>query len=95
MDTGLDASGHLRWVMIAYIPQKTPVRDKMLYSSSRDDLKRGLGASAFVGFLCADCKEDVTYEEIQRCLATSNVDGPLTQLEKVGGWRVHGEVFLQ
>lgn len=87
----LDASNHIRWILLAYIPQKTPVRDKMLYSSSRDDLKRGLGGSAFVGSLCSDCLEGVTYEEIQRCLITSNPDGPLTQLEKVNMVLVLGE----
>lgn len=37
-----------KWLLISWIPDNSKVRDKMLYSSSREDLKKGLGLALFV-----------------------------------------------
>ncbi|KZO97719.1 actin depolymerizing protein [Calocera viscosa TUFC12733] len=37
-----------RWILVSYVPDTAPVRQKMLYASTRNALTRGLGASAFV-----------------------------------------------
>jgi twinfilin len=39
----------LRWVLLAFVPESVGVRDKMLYSSSRESLKKQLGPNYFVG----------------------------------------------
>ncbi|GMF50855.1 unnamed protein product [Phytophthora fragariaefolia] len=39
----------LRWVLLAFVPEGVSVRDRMLYSSSRDSLKKQLGANYFSG----------------------------------------------
>lgn len=39
----------LRWVLLAFVPEGVSVRDKMLYSSSRESLKKQLGMNYFVG----------------------------------------------
>ncbi|TYZ59890.1 hypothetical protein PybrP1_009203 [[Pythium] brassicae (nom. inval.)] len=39
----------LRWVLLAFVPEAVSVRDKMLYSSSRESLKKQLGHNYFVG----------------------------------------------
>lgn len=39
----------LRWVLLAFVPESVSVRDKMLYSSSRESLKKQLGMNYFVG----------------------------------------------
>lgn len=39
----------LRWVLLAFVPEAVSVRDKMLYSSSRESLKKQLGNNYFVG----------------------------------------------
>ena len=36
------------WLCIRWVPETCAVRDKMLYSSSHEDLKRGLGLGYFV-----------------------------------------------
>jgi twinfilin-like protein len=36
-----------KWVLIVFVPDLSKVRDKMLYSSSRETLKKGLGISLF------------------------------------------------
>ena len=41
---GADAKS---WALICWIPESCPVRSKMLYSSSREDLKKSLGRSLF------------------------------------------------
>ena len=38
----------LKWLLLAYVPDDCRVRDKMLYSSSREDLKRSLGLGYFI-----------------------------------------------
>lgn len=45
-DVGVSA---LRWVLLAFVPEAASVRDKMLYSSSRESLKKQLGQNYFVG----------------------------------------------
>ena len=35
------------WLLLSFIPDGCKVREKMLYSSSRDDLKRALGLGFF------------------------------------------------
>lgn len=39
----------LRWVLLAFVPEGVSVRDRMLYSSSRDSLKKQLGMNYFAG----------------------------------------------
>lgn len=39
----------LRWVLLAFVPEDANVRDKMLYSSSRESLKKQLGMNYFAG----------------------------------------------
>jgi len=36
-----------KWLMLFYVPDGAPVRDKMMYAASRAALKEGLGASSF------------------------------------------------
>jgi hypothetical protein len=55
----------------------------MLYSSSRDDLKRALGLGFFEGEFSATEKGEVSFEALQAALTKSNEDAPLTHLEKV------------
>ena len=38
-----DSSEALKWILIAWVPDTCKVREKMLYSSSREDIKRFLG----------------------------------------------------
>ncbi|CAM9837470.1 unnamed protein product, partial [Phaeothamnion confervicola] len=37
------SSAARKWLLVAYVPDDAPVRQKMLYSSSRQDLKAALG----------------------------------------------------
>lgn len=51
-----------KWLLIAWIPDGCKVRDKMLYSSSRDDLKRNLGLGLFGPDYAASSVSEITWE---------------------------------
>jgi len=44
------------WVLLAYVPDGSSVRDRMLYASSRDNLKKQLGYTYFVEDLYGSSK---------------------------------------
>lgn len=55
-----------KWLLIAWIPDGCRVRDKMLYSSSREDLKRSLGLGQFCASdYSASVATDLTWEAYQ------------------------------
>lgn len=57
-----DASSNQQWAMLVWIPEECRVRDKMLYSSSRDDLKKRLGLGYFKTDYAANVYSDLTWE---------------------------------
>lgn len=52
----------LSWLLVAWVPDGCKVRDKMLYTSSRDDLKRSLGLGYFTSEYAANIRADLTWE---------------------------------
>mmetsp|Transcript_6225 Transcript_6225/g.9388 ORF Transcript_6225/g.9388 Transcript_6225/m.9388 type:complete len:343 (+) Transcript_6225:92-1120(+) len=72
-----------KWVLIAWVPDSCPVRDKMLYSSSREDLKKSLGLGYFVGEYYANTKSDMTWSQINEYISKDRVDVPLSLGEKL------------
>lgn len=48
-DTSDVSDSNKSWLLICWIPDTSKVRDKMLYSSSREDLKQALGLGYFTG----------------------------------------------
>ena len=55
-----------QWVLVCYVPDLSKPREKMLYSSSREALKRELGIGFFVkgDFYCNEPK-DLSWEAYQ------------------------------
>jgi twinfilin-like protein len=72
------------WALIAYVPESAKVRSRMLYASSRDDLKTKLGTSFFKGeFYCND-KSDLTYSNFTYALegaTLSSLESVMTEKE--------------
>lgn len=56
------------WILIAWVPDSCKVRDKMLYSSSREDLKRTLGAGYFKSEYAASKLDDLQYDQFENFL---------------------------
>ena len=53
------------WLCIRWVPETCAVRDKMLYSSSHEDLKRGLGLGFFVDDYVCTSADMLTWESYQ------------------------------
>jgi twinfilin len=70
-------------VLIAWVPDDCKVRDKMLYSSSREDLKRSLGLGYFVGEYYANTRGDMTWDQFLEYISRERTDGPLSAKEQL------------
>lgn len=74
------------WGLVAFVPEMAPVRQRMLYASSRDDLKTKLGSSFFCGeFYCND-KADLTFANFSYALEGSSLEvleSVMTEKEKL------------
>ena len=76
-------SGVLQWLLVAWIPEDCKVRDKMLYSSSKDDLKRSLGIGYFDSEYSANEKGDMDWSQYQKSLNKSFDADLLSAAEKL------------
>jgi len=55
-------SSNPQWVLFCYVPDKAKVKDKMLYASSRSNLKQQLGMNYFVDEVFGTVPSDFTLE---------------------------------
>jgi len=78
---GEGASGNARkWVLFSWVPDLCRPKDKMLYSSSRDQLKRSLGAGYFgKDYYCNDAS-DLRWSVYQKSVNDDD-GGPLSEHE--------------
>jgi len=73
--------GQFQWVLFAYVPDKSKVKDKMMYSSTRANLKRQLGSNYFVNEIFGTVAKDFTKESYFKHIENQQSDAPLTQQE--------------
>jgi twinfilin len=71
-----------QWVFMCWIPDLAKVRDKMLYSSSVEDLKRSLGLGLFAQDYSCSMPGDITWTAFQAATCTSETDSALTTTER-------------
>jgi twinfilin-like protein len=64
-----DQVDETNWLLLSFIPDGCKVRDKMLYSSSRDDLKRSLGLEFFTAEYSANDLSDVSWDILDAYLS--------------------------
>ncbi|KAL0481151.1 hypothetical protein AKO1_012635 [Acrasis kona] len=55
--------GNYEWLLIAYVPDNCKVRERMLYSSTVDGVKRDLGSSNFAGDYHVSTTKELQYSE--------------------------------
>ena len=81
----LDTSGKGRkWLLFSWIPDGCKVRDKMLYSSSREDLKKGLGLGFFSFDYGGNLLSDIKWSHFQAyCNRDLNDPDLLTATERL------------
>ncbi|XP_076344198.1 twinfilin-1-like isoform X1 [Tachypleus tridentatus] len=76
MDTGCD------WVLISWSPDNSPVREKMLYASTKASLKKEFGGSYIKYELFATTKEDASLHGYHKYLRAEKGPAPLTPAEE-------------
>ncbi|KAF9001881.1 hypothetical protein BDQ17DRAFT_1357648 [Cyathus striatus] len=70
------------WLAIFYVPDSAPVRDKMLYASSRASLIKSLGSTLFTDSIFATSKADLTPEAYGAHLRHLAAPKPLSAREQ-------------
>ena len=83
LSDALDAGKGKSWLLLAWVPDGCRVRDKMLYSSSREDLKRSLGLGHFTEEFSANLISDVTWESFLAYTKKGDNHSILTEKEKL------------
>eukprot|EP01104_Vermistella_antarctica_P000812 TRINITY_DN10922_c0_g1_i1.p1 TRINITY_DN10922_c0_g1~~TRINITY_DN10922_c0_g1_i1.p1 ORF type:complete len:349 (+),score=94.36 TRINITY_DN10922_c0_g1_i1:25-1047(+) len=73
--------GQHNWLFIAYVPDGSKVRDRMLYASTRDICKRQLGYTYFTDELYGSNPGEVDWESYQDHLTKHVTEAPLTAKE--------------
>jgi twinfilin-like protein len=70
------------WLLLLWVPDLCRVRDKMLYSSSKEDLKRSLGQGYFTHEYSANTRTDLTWSEFQEAKKKERTADLLTETER-------------
>ena len=74
---------HQDWLLIAWVPDTCRVRDKMLYSSSREDLKKSLGLSYFKAEYSPNQHSDICWSLFQSSIDKQFDVDILTESERL------------
>jgi len=77
-----DSSETAPFVAITYVPDSAPVRQKMLFASTRLTLVRELGIERFRETIFATTKEELTKEGFEKHDKHVKLDAPLTEEEQ-------------
>lgn len=81
LDTKSPDSGY-DWLFISWSPDTAPIRQKMLYASTKATLKQEFGTAAFKEELHGTVPEDVTLEGYHRHKRNDAAPAPLTTAEE-------------
>jgi len=71
-----------RWNLFCFVPDKAPVRQKMLYASSRSGLKQQLGDDFFTDEIHGTVPGDFTMEGYKSYIKHKESEDPLTREEE-------------
>ncbi|XP_077284989.1 twinfilin actin binding protein isoform X2 [Arctopsyche grandis] len=73
--------GH-EWIFITWSPDSAPVRQKMLYASTKATLKNEFGSAHLKSELFCNVKDDATLKGFRRHLRGESAPAPLTDKEE-------------
>ncbi|XP_034264739.1 twinfilin-1-like isoform X3 [Pantherophis guttatus] len=76
-----NAQGY-EWIFIAWSPDHSPVRQKMLYAATRATLKKEFGGGHIKDEVFGTNKDDVSLNGYQKYLMTQSSTAPLTTAEE-------------
>jgi len=77
-----DSSQAFLWVLLAFTPDNAPVRQKMLYASTKATFKKEFGAGQVRDDYYANSREEVTLAGYKRHLEVEAAPGPLSAAEE-------------
>ena len=80
-DGGEPGAAH-DWLFLSWVPDGAGVRDKMLYSSSKEDLKRSLGQGYFTSEYSANLRSDLTWTGYKEASKKTRTDDLLSERER-------------
>jgi len=70
------------WYLLCYVPDKCKVRDKMVYASTRANLKSGLGTNNFIDDIFGTNKAEFNSKGFASWKKHQEAEVPLTELEQ-------------
>ncbi|KAI8575941.1 hypothetical protein K450DRAFT_259503 [Umbelopsis ramanniana AG] len=76
------SAGEYNWLFIAYVPDNSKVRDKMLYASSRASLTKDLGDYRFVDNMWGTEASEFTLDGYKKHKSHQTAEAPLTARER-------------
>jgi len=88
------SSGAASWALLCYVPDKSKVKDKMLYASSRANLKQQLGNNYFTDEVFGTVLGDFTLNGYKHHVQSKKVEAPLTEQEQIKHQeKTSGEIY--
>jgi len=76
-------SSNPQWVLFCYVPDKSKVKEKMLYASSRSNLKQQLGMNYIVDEVFGTIPSDFSLEGYRHHVQSKKSEAPLTEQEQI------------
>jgi len=82
-----------QWLLFCYVPDKSKVKDKMLYASTRANLKLQLGNSYFVEDIFGTVPVDFSLKGFQHHVESRKSEAPLTESEMTKKTELHQPIY--
>ncbi len=70
----MDKTTREGWLLANWVPENTKVRQKMLYASSRETLKKEIGSAAVTAEMTATERDEITYDVFQRSIIVNEAE---------------------
>jgi len=92
----LDSQGPTgyHWVLMCYVPDLAKVKEKMIYASTRSNLKQQLGATYFTDEIFGTVPGDFSKKGYEHHITSKKVEAPLTEQEQIKHQeKTSGEIY--
>jgi len=84
-----------QFILFCFVPDKAKVKDKMLYASTRSNLKQQLGLNFFVDEVFGTIPGDFTLNGYKHHVESKKSEAPLTEHEQMRNQeRTSGDVYI-
>ena len=73
------------WLLVMFVPDDAKVRDKMVYASTRDSLKRDLGYSFFAADMHVTERSELSFDAFDQKVLVNEAErrSVMTEVEKL------------